>query len=410
MAKLEAIYDIGGYKMKIVVQKFGGTSVATQQRREKVADRIIDALNKGSSPVVVVSAIGRKGDPYATDTLLSLINNGECSIDKREQDLLMSCGEIISAVVMAETLEKRGHSVRVLTGGQAGIITNANYTDAEILRVDTVKITSLLSSGIIPIVTGFQGMTEDGDVTTLGRGASDLTAAVLGEALRASEIQIYTDVDGIMTADPRIVPDAKVIDSISYNEVFQLADYGAKVIHPRAVECAMRGNIPVLIKNILSDAPGTIISSAKYCTKRVITGITHVANRTQISMRFEKEQEEYSDRIFNILAENSISIDLINVFPGYKVFTVSGRETEKTEELLKREGYRYSIIKGCSKIALIGNGMRGVPGVMAKILNTLNSNGIRVLQTADSHTTIWCLVNGEDTVTAINALHKVFEM
>jgi len=396
--------------MKIVVQKFGGTSVATQQRREMVADRIIDALKKGKSPVVVVSAIGRKGDPYATDTLLSLINNGDCSIDKREQDLLMSCGEIISAVVMAETLEKRGYSVRVLTGGQAGIITNANYTDAEILRVDTSRITSLISSGIIPIVTGFQGMTEDGDVTTLGRGASDLTAAVLGEALRASEIQIYTDVDGIMTADPRIVPDAKVIDYISYNEVFQLAAYGAKVIHPRAVECAMRGNIPVLIKNILTDAPGTIISSAKHCTNRIITGITHMANRTQISMCFDKEQEEYSDRVFDILAENGISIDLINVFPGYKVFTVSGRDTEKTEELLKNEGYRYSIIKGCSKIALIGNGMRGVPGVMAKILSTLNSNGIRVLQTADSHTTIWCLVNGEDTITAINALHKVFEM
>lgn len=234
--KLEAVYDIGGYKMKIVIQKFGGTSVATQQRRERVTDRIIDALNKGNSPVVVVSAIGRKGDPYATDTLLSLINNGECSVDKREEDLLMSCGEIISAVVMAETLEKRGYSVRVLTGGQAGIVTDANHTDAEILRVDTIRLTALLSSGIIPIVTGFQGMTEDGDVTTLGRGASDLTAAVLGEALRASEIQIYTDVDGIMTADPRIVPDAKVIDCISYNEVFQLADYGAKVIHPRAVE------------------------------------------------------------------------------------------------------------------------------------------------------------------------------
>lgn len=396
--------------MNIVVQKFGGTSVATQQRREIVTDRIIDALKKGNSPVVVVSAIGRKGDPYATDTLLSLINNGDFCIDKREQDLLMSCGEIISAVVMAETLEKRGYSVRVLTGGQAGIITNANYTDAEILRVDTSRITSLISSGIIPIITGFQGMTEDGDITTLGRGASDLTAAILGEALKASEIQIYTDVDGIMTADPRIVPDAKVIDYISYNEVFQLADYGAKVIHPRAVECAMRGNIPVLIKNILTDAPGTIISSAKHYTDRVITGITHMENRTQISMHFDKEQEEYSDRVFDILAENSISIDLINVFPGYKVFTVSGRDTEKTVQLLKSEGYNYSIIKGCSKIALIGNGMVGVPGVMAKILCTLNSNGIKVLQTADSHTTIWCLVNGEDTITAINALHKVFEM
>ncbi|MCX7904382.1 MAG: aspartate kinase [Caloramator sp.] len=393
--------------MKIIVQKFGGTSVATQQRREMVADRIIDAIDRGYKPVVVVSAIGRKGDPYATDTLLSLINNGNCKISKREVDLLLCCGEIISAVVMAETLEKRGYNVSVLTGGQAGIITNNDYGNAEVLKVETKRIMDLLYAGVIPIVTGFQGMTQDGDFTTLGRGGSDVTGAILGEALKAEFIEIYTDVDGIMTADPRIVPEAKVINKISYNEVFQFADQGAKVIHPKAVEYAMRGNIPLYIKNTLSNAPGTIITSSRDSRNKIITGITHMSNRSQVSVHFIDDD---SNEIFDILADNKISIDLINVFPKYKVFTVDSKDAQRVEEILKELKLEYNIINNCSKIAVIGNGMKGVPGVMAKILKTLNENGIKVLQTADSHSTIWCLVKDEDTIKAINLLHKAFEL
>lgn len=393
--------------MKTIIQKFGGTSVATQQRRELVADKVIDAINKGYSPVVVVSAIGRKGDPYATDTLLSLINNSESHVGKREMDLLMSCGEIISAVVIGETLEKRNFKVNVLTGGQAGIITNNDYSDADILEVHTNKILDLLKEGIIPIVAGFQGITKDGDVTTIGRGGSDVTGSVLGEALKADFIEIYTDVDGIMTADPRIVPDAKVIDRISYNEVFQFADQGAKVIHPRAVEYAMRGNVPLIIKNTMTNAPGTIITAAKENENRIVTGITHMPNRTQISVTIDRKE---GNDLFIKLAENGLSIDLINVFPKYKVFTVDGKDVRKAESILKGLNIDYTIINNCSKIAVIGNGMRGIPGVMAKILMTLDQNGIEVLQTADSHATIWCLVNEEDTVRAINALHRVFEM
>jgi aspartate kinase len=395
--------------MKIIVQKFGGTSVATQQRREMVADKIIQAIEKGYKPVVVVSAIGRKGDPYATDTLLSLINNSECHVSKREVDLLMCCGEIISAVVMAETIEKRGYRVRVLTGGQAGIITDDNYGDSQIIKVEPRKILDLLSKDIIPIVTGFQGSTMDNDFTTLGRGGSDITGSVLGEALKAEAIEIYTDVDGIMTADPRIVPDAKVIERISYNEVFQFADQGAKVIHPRAVIYAMRGNIPVLIKNTMTNSPGTIISTAKESVSKVITGITHMSNRTQISISFN-EADADTNEMFDALAEHGISIDLINVFPNYKVFTIDGRDSNKAEEILKIMKLNYKLIKNCSKIAVIGNGMRGTPGIMSKILRTLQQNNIKVLQTADSHTTIWCLVKEEDTTKAINALHKAFDL
>lgn len=394
--------------MRIIIQKFGGTSVATQQRRELVSNKIESAIEKGYSPVVVVSAIGRKGDPYATDTLLSLINNNETHLEKREMDLLMSCGEIISAVVMAETLQRRGIKSSVLTGGQAGIITDDNFNDATILRVDTKRIIDLLNKSIVPIVTGFQGMTSEGDITTLGRGGSDVTGAVLGEALRAEAIEIYTDVDGIMTADPRIVPEAKVIEKISYNEVFQLADQGAKVIHPKAVEYAMRGNVPLWIKNTMSDAQGTMITSAKHNEGRIVTGITHMSNRSQISVKCKDTGNEKD--LFEILAGCGISIDLINVFPEYRVFTIDGKDSLRVNNILKDLGLEYSIINNCSKIALIGNGMRGVPGVMAKILKTLVQNNIKVLQTADSHTTIWCLVSEEDTIKAINALHKEFSL
>lgn len=393
--------------MKIIVQKFGGTSVSTGQRREMVSNRVIDAIKNGCRPVVVVSAIGRKGDPYATDTLLSLVNNDNNKINKRELDLLLCCGEIISAVVLSETFEKKGIKSKVFTGGQAGIMTNDNYGDADVLRVETKRIIETVTEGIVPIVTGFQGMTDNYDLTTLGRGASDVTAAILGEALKAYAIEIYTDVDGIMTADPRIVPDAKIIEKISYNEVFQFADQGAKVIHPRAVEYAMRGNVPIFIKNTMSDAPGTLITSAKGGSNDIITGITHMSNRTQVSISFENNKDDSND-IFDLLAENRISIDLINVFPNYKVFTIDARDAAFVEKLLKLENCKFTMIDKCSKIAIIGNGMRGIPGVMSKILKVLKEKDIKVLQTADSHTTIWCLVHEEDTIKAINALHNLF--
>ncbi|MEG2538567.1 MAG: aspartate kinase [Clostridium sp.] len=395
--------------MNILVQKFGGTSVATAETRELVASKIEKASNDGFLPVVVVSAIGRKGDPYATDTLLSLVDIKE-STSAQEKDLLMCCGEIISAVVLSDTLNKKGLRTRVLTGGQAGIITDNNYGNAEIIKVDPVKVYDLLLAGIIPIITGFQGATMNNELTTIGRGGSDTSATVIGEALKAKAIEIYTDVDGIMTADPRIVNDAKIIDSISYSEVFQLADHGAKVIHPRAVSYAMRGNIPVYIKNTMSDAKGTIISSKEEInSSHIITGVTHMPCRTQVSIRFDNGADN-SNELFFTLAEMGISIDLINVFPNYKAFTIDDNDTEKVNNLLKERGLNYNIIRNCSKVSVIGSGMKGIPGVMSRILMALNKGGIEVLQTADSHMTIWCLVKGEDTHRAINSLHNEFNL
>jgi aspartate kinase len=261
-------------------------------------------------------------------------------------------------------------------------------------------------------VAGFQGVSEDGFMTTLGRGGSDVTAALLGVALNAAEIEIYTDVDGIMTADPRIVENAALIEEISYNEVFQFADQGAKVIHPRAVEIAMKGNVPLVVKNTMSDCRGTIIDNTGALNNaNVITGITHMDNRVQIKIEVEENlnNENYHD-LFPVLADNLISIDLINVFPNQKIFTIDKKDTVRFKKIMNTLNLKYSSIDNCSKIAIIGSRMRGIPGIMAKILKSLIKNKIDVLQTADSHTTIWCLVESEYTELAINALHKEFNL
>lgn len=403
--------------MKVLIQKFGGTSLETPDVRVKAAQRIINAKKSGYSPVVVVSAMGRNGAPYATDTLLSLVKDICPGTYPREIDMLMSCGEIISCVIMVYTLKSEGYDAVALTGGQAGIITDNHYGNATILRIDPKKILKYIEMGKIPVVAGFQGVTEDGDITTLGRGGSDTTATALGRALSASFVEIYTDVDGIMTADPRMVPNASVLQHISYNEVFQMADQGAKVIHPKAVEIAMSSNIPIVIKNTNGNSPGTIISS--YFEKDsvqtklgepdwVITGIAHMLDRTQITI--EGLDQDKENQILRKLADNGISIDLINIFPNNMVFTINGSDAEKARTILEENECEFSMINNCSKISAIGNRMRGVPGVMSRIIKALTKEGVEVLQTADSHTTISCLIKGEDTVKAVMALHEEFKL
>lgn len=398
--------------MEIVVQKFGGTSVSTKARRLLVLEKIIEAIQNGYSPVVVVSAMGRKGEPYATDTLLSLINKNFRENNLQACDLLMSCGEIISTVVMSNELNKKSIDAVPLLGGQSGIITDDNFGSASVIKVDTTKLLDILSQGKVPVVAGFQGLSEDGYITTLGRGGSDVTACILGSALNCSKIEIYTDVDGIMTADPRIVKDASLIKEISYNEVFQFADQGAKVIHPRAVEIAAKSNIPLVVKNTLNQCSGTVINqdgTNEY--NGIITGIAHMDDRIQIKVSVEdnKGNDNYFN-ILNMLGENKISIDLINVFPNEKIFTINKNQFLPFSIIMKNLNIKYNYEDNCSKIALIGNGMKGVPGVMATILKTLTREGVDILQTADSNTTIWCLVKTSSAANTINALHHEFKL
>ena len=396
--------------MDIIVQKFGGTSVSTEERRKQVIKKISKAIESGLKPVVVVSAMGRAGEPYATDTLLSLVDDNFKENNKAAQDLLMCCGEIISSVVMCNDLYKHGITAVPLTGGQAGIITNSNFTDAQSIKVDTTNIMKIVESGKVPVITGFQGVTENGFFTTLGRGGSDTSACILGVVLKAKEIAIYTDVDGIMTADPRVVEDASLINEMTYNEVFQLADHGAKVIHPKAVEIAKRGNVPLIIKNTMSECKGTVIkSNVSEEEKRLISGITHLNNRIQVRVRLSENRDSKSYRsLLKLLAKNHISLDLINIFPEHQMFTIDASEKEKLNEIMNKAGIKYSIIEGCSTIAIVGAGMNGVPGVMASIINTLTSNEIEVLQTTDSNMTIWCLIYTSKVKEAIRLLHKEF--
>jgi len=399
--------------MKILVQKFGGTSVSTAERREMLTQRVLHARAQGYKVVVVVSAMGRRGEPYATDTLLSLGDAAFADLAAREKDLLMSCGETISAVVVAGFLQAKGLAAQAFTGAQAGILTDSRFGSASCLHVDPRALIAALEQDIVPVVTGFQGVDAQGAVTTLGRGGSDTTAALLGVALKAELVEIYTDVDGIMTADPRVAPKARVLHSISYDEVYQMADNGAGVIHPRAVDVAMRGSVPLLIRNALSDAQGTLVThpageAADARSDEPVANISALRNRTQATLRHTSPAQV--QEILHLLADSHISIDLINLFPDSAVFTVSDADTPVLDDLFREKGVEYSLLSHCAKVSAIGERMRGIPGVMARVLTALQSQGIEVLQTADSHMTIACLVRGDATDDAVRALHEAFHL
>lgn len=406
--------------LRILVQKFGGTSVATADRRAQVASKVSEAVHSGYSPVIIVSAIGRSGDPYATDTFLSMVKGIYPDLPKRELDLLMSCGEVISGTVLVSTLNSLGFEAVLFTGGQAGIITNKDFGDARIVRVEPGAILEQLAESKVVVVAGFQGMTEDGQITTLGRGGSDTTASALGVALEAEAIDIYTDVEGIMTADPRIVEDARILDTVTYNEICQLAYQGAKVIHPRAVEIAMQRNIPLRIKSTFSDAPGTLVTNMRpdrgigtdITSDRIITGIAHTPSVTQLRvLTVDAPDIHLTDkRIFKAMALADISVDFISVQPEAVLYTVSDEVAAKAVGILQNMGFEPEVVRGCAKVSIVGAGIAGVPGVMADMVEALSDAGVTILQSADSHTTIWVLVHKEDMVTAVQTLHKKFRL
>lgn len=396
--------------MRLIVQKFGGTSVATPEGRNLAVKRVLEAKAEGMSPVVVVSAMGRNGDPYATDTLINMAKQVESDIESREQDLLTSCGEIISTVVMVQTLRAQGHMAVALTGGQAGIITDENFGGAQILEIDPRRLLHYAQEGYIVVVAGFQGMTADGMITTLGRGGSDTTATALGVALKADVVEIYTDVDGVMTVDPRLIPEAQILDNLTYREVCEMAHQGAKVIHPRAVEIAMTEHIPIKIKNTFSSAPGTLI--AEGCIERIITGLAYLTNLAQIGVITpdEDSRREAEVKIFKALAERGISIDLINVMPEAIYFTVGQEQAARATDLLSTAGFNCRVNTECAKLSVIGAGMQGVAGVMADIVETLYTAGVTILQTSDSDITISFLVKEDQLNDAVKILHDKFAL
>lgn len=394
--------------------------MATAERRTRVASKISEAIHSGYSPVIVVSAIGRSGDPYATDTFLSMAKEIYADLPKRELDLLMSCGEVISGALLVSTIHSLGFEAVLFTGGQAGIITDEEFGDARIVRVEPSRILQQLAKGKVVVVTGFQGITEDGQITTLGRGGSDTTASALGVALDAKAIDIYTDVEGIMTADPQIVEDARTIDTVTYNEICQMAYQGAKIIHPRAVEIAMQRNIPLRIKSTFSDTPGTLVTNmypnrgvgTDITSDRMITGIAHTPNVTQLQVLTADLQDKHltDKRIFKAMALADISVDLISVLPEAVFYTVRDEVASQAVSILSNMGFEPKVVPNCAKVSVIGAGIAGVPGVMADIVEALSDAGVTILQSADSHTTIWVLVHKEDMVKAVQTLHQKFRL
>lgn len=404
--------------MKIIVQKFGGSSLANRAGRDQSVNKIKEAINQGYSPVIVVSAMGRKGAPYATDTLISFAKQVNLKVKSRELDLLMSCGEIISAVILSHTLDKVGLPAVALTGAQAEIITDENFGETRIIRVNPQRIFQELEKNRIPVIAGFQGISENHEITTLGRGGSDTTAAALGAALKAEYIEIFTDVDGLMTADPRIVPTARTIKRATYEDVCELAYEGAKVIHPRAAEIARRERIPIKVRSTFSENEGTLIQDIGILDGLVeIHGdfpVTGLATRTNIIFFkiFPRLQLENATGLgaFKIIAEQGVSVDFINVKPDLISFVVEADQAEKTRKALDLWDYKYEMSNDFCKIALVGGGMTGRPGVMARIVEALVSEAIPIFQSTDSRSTISVLVKQRDQHRAIRALHRVFEL
>lgn len=387
-----------------------------EQSRSHAMNHIKKALADGYKAIVVVSAMGRKGDPYATDTLLGMVGGNASLISKREHDLLLSCGETISSVVFSNMLLENGIKATALTGAQAGFRTNSEHTNARILEMNCERLLQELEHVDVVVVAGFQGADENGDITTIGRGGSDTSAAALGAALNAEWIDIFTDVEGIMTADPRIAENARPLSVVTYTEVCNMAYQGAKVIHPRAVEIAMQAKVPIRIRSTYSEGTGTLVTSVNRENKgsdikeRPVTGIAHVSNVSQIKVFAKKDQYNLQSEVFQAMANENISVDFINISPNGVVYTVTEEMTDRAQTVLEGLGHSPQIERSCAKVSVVGAGMAGVPGVTSMIVTALSDQSIRILQSADSHTTIWVLVKQADLSKAVNALHDVFKL
>jgi len=398
--------------MSIVVLKFGGSSLKNEKARAAAVDRIEETINKDKKPVVIVSAIGRKGSAYATDTLIKLAEDTFPELAKREKDLIMSCGEIISSVVMVQNIKKKERQARALTGAQAGILTDENYCNSDVININPENILKLINNDIIPVIAGFQGISENGEITTLGRGGSDTTASIIAAGLAAEKIEIYTDVEGLLTGDPSIIEEAKFLPKANYTEACELAYQGAKVIHPAAAEIAMKNKIPVEIKSTFNNKEGTLID--KLGDEKKLTPITGLAARDEIFyVKISAHQGINYDnglQVFQLLADQGISVDFINIRESVISFVIDNEKRELSKEILSKNDFDFEINEEYVKISIVGGGMTGQPGIMARIVNTLHNVGVKIYQTTDSHTVISCLIKEKDKIKALNALHDAFNL
>lgn len=398
--------------MRAIVQKFGGSSLATPELREIAASRVLETRARGAWPVVVCSAIGRAPEPYATDTLAALLGPTRGGPNR---DLLLACGEAIACAVFAELLTSWGAQAQAMTGMQAGVLTDDTWGDAKILQVDPGNVLAAIEAGIIPVVTGFQGVTENGAITTLGRGGSDLSAIALGDALGAEAVEIYTDVSGVMTGDPRRIAGAHTIDRVNYAEMVELAGEGAKVMHAKAAELARVTDTPYVIKGLRSNFGTAIDDGAAPDRTRPVTGITALRDISFVRV-IEGDIDDVEARrtlevtLFRRLAERDISIDMINVNNAGIFFVVDTQNVDAVRRELGDLNLALRIRPHCAKLSIVGAGMRGTPGVMYRIMQALTGAGVEVIHSTDSNITISLLVPDEDAARAEQAVHDYFKL
>ena len=401
--------------MSVVVQKYGGTSVGDAEKIRNVARRVIATKQAGNEVVVVVSAMGD-----TTDDLIKLAYQITDKPSARELDVLLSTGELVASTLLAMALKKEGFGAISLSGAQAGIHTDSNYTHARILSVETNRIKQEINKGNIVIVAGFQGITDDDDITTLGRGGSDTTAVALAASLGAKVCQRYTDVEGIFTADPRIVPNAKKLEEISYDEMLELATYGSKVMHPRAVELGQIYKVPILVASSFSDRSGTLIHGGPMEIRNKVTAITHDRDVAKITLLGIPDRPGIAASIFEPLAKAGVSVDTIVQNSSIEniadlTFTIAKGDSEKAMRVVKPIAEQMNA-RECiadtklAKVSIIGSGMQNTPGYASCMFSTLFAAGINIQLITTSEIRITVIIADDKANEAVKALHKAFEL
>ena len=401
--------------MNIVVQKYGGTSVGTIEKIKKVADRILREQSGGARMVVVVSAMG-----HTTDQLVDLARSITKKPSRREMDMLLSTGEQISIALLSMAIQEYGAKAISMTGLQSGIRTDSNYSMAKIQGINTARIMSHLDEKKVVIVAGFQGVSDGDEITTLGRGGSDTTAAALAVSLKAKCCEIYTDVDGVYTTDPNLVPEAKKLDYISYEEMVELAGAGAQVLHPRSVEIGMKFGVPIAVRPSYSEAPGTIVTEAAKLENVVITGVTANKNIAKVAIRGIPDRPGVAAQIFTALGSKGINIRLIIQSVAENglndISLVVSREfvrqalevLEKQKKNLKARDIVHH--EKLAEVSIVGSGIASTPGVAARMFRTLAGNKINIDLISSSEVRITCVIDEKHTSAAIRALHQEFRL
>ena len=401
--------------MALIVQKFGGSSVADANRVRNVANRVVETANAGNKVVVVVSA---QGD--TTDDLIEKAMEINPNASKREMDMLLSSGEQISIALLAMAIQKIGHPVVSLTGWQAGFRSNAAHSNARISRIDTERIETELDRGNIAVVAGFQGINKYDDITTLGRGGSDTSAVAIAAALHADKCEIYTDVDGVYTADPRIVKDAKKLSEITYDEMLELASLGANVLHNRSVEMAKKYNVPLEVKSSFEKVDGTVVKEVTSMEKMLIRGVTRDNDVARIAVIGVENTPGIAFRIFSALAKENINVDMILQSVGRNgkkdiAFTVTKAHKDETLKVIDglKDILNYEEVNcrdDLSKVSIVCAGMVTNPGVAAKMFEALFAADINIHMIATSEIKVSVLIKVNNAERAVKVIHDTFNV